>query len=114
MGKHRPVADRIAEAQAQLAALMAKAAKKQISADPQVQAIDDQIRELQNGVLKYNRWHAEAPDKIRNFEARADEWRDRLKQSESKRAEANLAIADLREKRKALVADLAQTVAEGS
>lgn len=107
MGKHRPVQDRIAEAQAQLAALVAKAASKQTANDPQVQAIDEQIREVQNSVLKFNRWHSEAPDKIANFEARADEWRDRLKTADKARAKASREVASLREKRKALVAKLA-------
>ena len=46
MGKHRPVSDRIAETQAQLSALMAKAAKDQINDSPEIQEIDAEIKAL--------------------------------------------------------------------
>ena len=110
MGKHRPVSDRIAEAQAQLAALMAKAAKSQISDSPEIQAIDKEIKTIQTSMLKYNRWATEGEEKVANFLRRAEEWKQRIVEANDKRSEANKQLTALRDKRKALAETLAQSI----
>ena len=107
MGKHRPVSDRIAEAQAQLAALMAKAAKAEISQSPEIQAIDKEIKEIQVSTLKFNRRASEGAEKVENFRRRAAEWEQRLEEATQKRDEANKKLTALRNKRKALAEKLA-------
>ena len=110
MGKHRPVSDRIAEAQAQLAALMAKAAKSQINDSPEIQALDKEIKAIQTSMLKYNRWASEGEEKVANFRRRAVEWEQRIVEANDKRSEANKKLTALREKRKALAESLAQSI----
>ena len=110
MGKHRPVSDRIAEAQAQLAQLMAKASKAEVNASPEIQALDKEIKAVQVSMLKFNRWASEGNDKIANFEARAREWQSRLTEANAKKAEANKTITALRAKRKALAEKLASDI----
>ena len=107
MGKHRPVSDRIAEAQAQLAALMAKASKAEISKSPEIQAIDKEIKEIQVSTLKFNRWASVGAAKVQNFRRRAAEWEQRLEEATQKRDEANKKLTALRNKRKALAEKLA-------
>ena len=107
MGKHRPVSDRIAEAQAQLAALMAKAAKDEVNASPEIQAIDKEIKEIQVSTLKFNRWASEGAEKVENFRRRALEWEHRLEEATQKRDAANKKLTALRNKRKALAEKLA-------
>ena len=107
MGKHRPVSDRIAEAQAQLASLMAKAAKAEISQSPEIQAIDKEIKEIQVSTLKYNRWASEGAEKVENFRLRAVQWEQRLEEAVAKRDAANKQLTALRAKRKALAEKLA-------
>jgi len=110
MGKHRPVADRIAEAQSQLAALMAKESKAEINASPEIQAIDSEIKEVQVSMLKFNRWASEGEEKIRNFQTRVAVWKDRLAEATSRKEEANKTITALRSKRKALAEKLASEI----
>lgn len=107
MGKHRPVSDRIAEAQAQLSALMAKAAKDEVNASPEIQAIDKEIKEIQVSTLKFNRWASEGAEKVENFRRRASEWQQRLEEATQKRDEANKKLSILRSERKALAEKLA-------
>jgi len=113
MGKHRPVDVRIAEAQAQLAALVAKAAKSQVSEDPRIQDIDKKIKDIQSSMLKYNRWATEGKAKIENFEARAEQWRDRLRTAEEKRSDALAEIEILRTQRKQLAIEVANEAQAG-
>ena len=110
MTKHRPVADRIAETQAQLAALVAKANKEQINSNPDVVALDKEIKDIQVSMLKFNRWASEGEEKIANFEARVIEWKARLATAKEKRSEATAKIEALREKRKALAETLASEI----
>lgn len=110
MGKHRPVSDRIAQAQAQLAALMAKGAKAEINASPEVKAIDKSIKEIQVSMLKFNRWASEGEDKIANFLERAETWRGRLAEANSKKKVANTKLNALRLERKALAEKLASEI----
>jgi len=110
MGKHRAVTDRIAETQAQLAALMAKAAKSQINESPEIQAIDKEIKGVQVSMLKFNRWASEGEDKILNFKARVVTWEARLAEATEKRKEAAVVLDGLRLKRKALAEDMASTI----
>jgi len=110
MTKHRPVHDRIAETQAQLAQLIAKANKEQINTNPEVVALDTEIKNIQTSMLKYNRWASEGEEKIANFEARVIEWKGRLSTAKAKRKEASTQIEALREKRKALAETLASEI----
>jgi chromosome segregation ATPase len=110
MGKHRPVSDRIAETQAQLSALMAKAAKDQINDSPEIQEIDSAIKSIQISMLKYNRWASEGEDKIENFLKRAEQWRDRLADAQDKRKKAGVELDALRLKRKTLAEELASSL----
>ncbi len=110
MTKHRPVSDRIAETQAQLSALIAKANKEQINESPEIQALDAEIKAVQVSMLKFNRWASEGAEKIENFKARVIEWEERLEVAKSKRAEANIQIEALRDKRKALAETLASEI----
>tara|TARA_R100000963_G_C4618151_1_gene86462 strand:- start:353 stop:697 length:345 start_codon:yes stop_codon:yes gene_type:complete len=110
MTKHRPVSDRIAETQAQLAALVAKANKEQINDSPEVKLLDSQIKSVQISMLKFNRWASEGADKIENFKARVVEWEGRLKTANDERAKANAKIEVLRSKRKALAETLASEI----
>ena len=110
MTKHRPVADRIAETQAQLASLVAKANKEQINTNPDIVALDEQIKGVQVSMLKFNRWASEGEEKIANFKARVVEWENRLDTAKAKRKEANIQIEALREERKALAESLASEI----
>ena len=110
MGKHRPVSDRIAQAQAQLAALMAKGAKSEINASPEVQAIDKSIKEIQVSMLKFNRWASEGKEKIANFEERAETWRERLAEADAEKKKANQKLNALRLQRKSLAEKLASAI----
>jgi chromosome segregation ATPase len=107
MTKHRPVADRIAETQAQLSALIAKANKTQINESPEIQALDKQIKDIQVSMLKFNRWASEGEEKIENFQSRVVEWENRLATATEKRLEANTQIEALRLERKALAESMA-------
>ena len=110
MGKHREVNERIAETQAQLAALMAKAAKSQINESPEIQAIDKEIKTIQVSMLKFNRWASEGEEKIANFKARAVTWEERLKVATQKRKDAATALEALRTQRKTLAEEMASKI----
>jgi len=110
MTAHRSVSERIAETQAQLTALVAKANKAQINQSPEVQALDSEIKAVQVSMLKFNRWASEGAEKIENFKARVIEWEGRLETANTKRKEANATIEDLRSKRKALAETLASEI----
>lgn len=106
MGKHSPVADRIALAKAKLAALMAKEAKSEINSNPAIQKIDEHMKAIQNDMLKYNRWASEGEEKIANFEARAQEWKERLEEAVVRRGKAAEQMDALRSERKKLSGEL--------
>jgi chromosome segregation ATPase len=112
MGKHRPVSERIAEVQAQLAALQAKSAKADIESNPEIQQIDAEIKKIQVSTLKFNRWAAEGADKVENFRARAREWENRLEEATKRRDEANKQLTALRLKRKHLAEQVAANLSE--
>ena len=77
MAQHRPISERIAEAQRQILTLQAKENKQAINADPGVKLVDTAIAELNRTNAKWKRWSKDAEDKVENFMARADEWRTR-------------------------------------
>ena len=110
MGKHRPVNDRIAETQAQLAALMAKAAKDQINDSPEIKAIDKEIKDIQVSMLKFNRWASEGEEKIANFKERVVTWEGRLEVATQKRKEAAVKLDALRKQRKDMAEDMASSI----
>tara|TARA_R110002167_G_scaffold68074_1_gene192272 strand:- start:719 stop:1063 length:345 start_codon:yes stop_codon:yes gene_type:complete len=110
MTAHRSVSERIAETQAQLTALVAKANKEQINASPEIQALDEEIKTVQVSMLKFNRWASEGAEKIENFKARVVEWESRLAEASIKRREANEKIDLLRQERKTLSDTLASEI----
>jgi len=110
MGKHRAVSDRIAETQAQLAALMAKAAKAQINESPEIKAIDKEIKTIQVSMLKFNRWASEGAEKIENFKERVKTWEKRLVEATAKRKEASEKLDVLRASRKTLAEEMASSM----
>ena len=105
--KHRPINQRILETQAQLASLMAKQAKEEVAQDPQIQQLDEQIQEQNALIVKLNRWENEATEKVKNFEARAEEWRQKETFAKSQKPNANREMAELKEKRRVLAEKLA-------
>ena len=111
MGKHRPVDDRIAETQAQLAALLAKQAKEQVNESPEIQAIDAEIKKINANNLKYARWAKEGKEKIANFKERVITWEMRLADALPHTAEAKDKLESLRKKRKKLAEELASQMA---
>ena len=110
MGKHRPVSDRIAETQAQLSALLAKAAKDQVNESPEIQAIDNEIKGINTSMLKFNRWAAEGEEKIENFKQRVLTWENRLALATEKIETAKAELNTIRKKRKALAESLAKEI----
>ena len=107
MGKHRSVDVRIAEVQAHLASLQAKAAKEVVSQDPRVQSIDADIKRLRTANLKWNRWATEGEDQAENFRSRADEWDARVQEAKAELDSSNAQLKALQEQRKALVMEVA-------
>ena len=99
MAKHRPLSERIAEAQAQILALHAKENKQVINADPAVQAVDGEIAELNRTNAKWKRWAKDAEDKVVNFIARADEWKTRGAEADSAMEAYHTDLDALRAKR---------------
>tara|TARA_R110000824_G_scaffold93721_2_gene226617 strand:- start:1744 stop:2094 length:351 start_codon:yes stop_codon:yes gene_type:complete len=77
MGKHRTADQRLAELQAQMVSLQIKAKKDEIASNPEVQAIDAEILDLNNSALKWKRWQKDADQKILDFESRVREWETR-------------------------------------
>jgi len=110
MGKHRAVTDRIAETQAQLASLMAKAAKSQINESPEIKAIDKDIKTIQVSMLKFNRWASEGEEKILNFKERVKTWEKRLVEATAKRKDAAAKLEVLRFNRKELAEEMASSI----
>lgn len=105
--KHRPINERILETQAQLASLMAKQAKEEVAKNPEIMQLDELIKAQNALIVKLNRWESEATEKVKNFEARALEWRQKGESAKSQKPEANRNMAELKEKRKALAEKLA-------
>ena len=104
---HRPVNVRLQEAMAQVAKLQAKQNAEAVNSNPQIQAIDAQIKQhkadRQAAKLAAGQWE----DKVANFLARADSWRTKGQEAESVISEANDAIQDLQEQRSQLAAEIA-------
>ena len=83
MAQHRPISERIAQAQAQILALQAKENKQAINADPSVILVDTAITELNRTNAKWKRWAKDAEVKVENFLYRAEEWRTRGAEADS-------------------------------
>ena len=112
MAKHRPVNQRIAETMAHLAALQAKANKEAVNDDPRIGEIDTRIREINNSMLKYNRWNSEWETKVVDFEARVETWKERGVEATEKVKEANRHLRNLKDERKTLSESIAHEIAE--
>jgi ABC-type Fe3+-hydroxamate transport system substrate-binding protein len=108
MAQHRPIEERMEELQAQMVALQAKQNKKQINADPQVMAIDEQINELNKSALKWKRWEKEADKKVSDFQARVAEWVNRGEQAEAWLSQYKQDLATLKEKRNLVANEVAK------
>ena len=108
--KHRPINQRILETQAQLAALVAKQAKEQVSQDPQIQALDERIKDLNSQVIKLNRWENEATEKYQHFINRAEAWQAKGDSAKSQKPSVLQSLAAVKAERKALAEDLAMNM----
>jgi predicted nucleic acid-binding Zn-ribbon protein len=111
MAKHRPVEQRIAETMKQLASLQAKANADAVNADPRILAIGKRIREINNSMLKFNRWNTEWEQKVEDFENRVATWVERGEIAKEKIKEANKQLVALKEERQTLSEDIAQEIA---
>ena len=104
---HRPADVRLQEAMAQVAKLQAKVNAEAVNASPEIQAIDAQIKQhkadRQAAKLAAGQWE----DKVANFLARANAWREKGQNAEVLVAEANDAIQALQEQRSQLAAEIA-------
>lgn len=107
MGKHRPVSQRIEQVQQQLAALMAKSVKTEVSNDPRIAELDAEFKKINSELLKCNRYLAEGKDKIENFEQRANLWRKRYENAGKERDLLLVKQGELRDRRKRIVDALA-------
>ena len=105
MAKHRPVNQRIAETMAHLAALQAKANKEAVNDDPR-------IKEIDNSMLKYNRWVSEWEQKVEDFQERVVTWEVRGVEATEKVKEANKQLRNLKDERKTLGENIAQEIAD--
>jgi hypothetical protein len=105
--QHRPINERIAETQAQLAALMARQAKVEVSKDPQIQELDELIKNLNSQVIKLNRWENEAVEKFANFIKRAEAWKIKGEDAKSQKPSVLQALNATKAERKALAESLA-------
>jgi len=99
MAQHRPLSERIAEAQSHILTLQAKENKQAINADPGVKIVDTAIAELNRTNAKWKRWAKEAEDKVENFMARADEWRTRGAEADSALEDYSKELAVLKTRR---------------
>ena len=111
MAKHRPVEQRIAETMKQLASLQAKANADAVNADPRILAIGKRIREINNSMLKFNRWNTEWEQKVEDFENRVATWVERGEIAKEKIKEANKQLVALKEERQTLSENIAQEIA---
>ena len=108
--QHRPINERIAETQAQLAALMARQAKVEVSKDPQIQELDERIKDLNSQVIKLNRWENEAVEKYQNFIERAEAWQTKGEDAKSQKPSVLQALNATKAERKALAESLALNI----
>lgn len=104
---HRPVNVRLQEAMAQVAKLQAKQNAEAVNSNPQIQAIDAQIKQhkadRQAAKLAAGQWE----DKVANFLARAESWRTKGQEAESVISEATDAIQRLQVERSNLAESIA-------
>ena len=103
MGAHATTQELIARANEQIARLTAKANADAISQLPEVILFDKQIAELNNDALKWKRWNAEGQSKIVSFQARVNEWIERVERADDWLADYKVSIADLKKRRDAVV-----------
>ena len=108
MGRqHRPINQRIAETQNQLAQLLAKQAKAEVAQDPQIQALDERIKDLNATIVKLNRWETDAEEKYQNFIERAEAWQVKGAEATSQKPSVLKELATIKEQRKQLAGELA-------
>lgn len=113
MGKtHRPINERIAETQAQLAQLLARQAKVEVSQDPQIQELDARIKDLNAQLVKLNRWETDAEEKYANFIKRADAWQVKGAEAKSQKPSVLLELTEVKEQRKTLAGELAMEMGD--
>lgn len=107
MGKHRPVSQRIEQVQQQLAALMAKSVKTEVSSDPRIAEIDAKTKKINSELIKWTRYLAVGATKVKNFEERAEMWRFRSENASVERDRLLAEASELRNQRKSIVDALA-------
>ena len=113
MGKtHRPINERIAETQAQLAQLLARQAKVEVSQDPQIQELDARIKDLNAQLVKLNRWETDAEEKYANFIQRAEAWQVKGAEAKSQKPSVLSELTEVKEQRKTLAGELAMEMGD--
>lgn len=108
MGKHRPIEDRIAAVQAQMASLQAKANKEEVNNDPRIQEIDGKINDLNKTALKWKRWAKDAEQKVQDFQNRVTEWEKRGEKSEEWMSQYREDLAELKSERNLTANEIAK------
>ena len=111
MAQHRPVEQRIAETMKQLSMLQAKANADAVKADRRIIEIETRIREINNSMLKFNRWNTEWEQKVEDFENRVATWIERGEIAKSKISEANKQLRNLKDEKQTLGEAIAQEIA---
>ena len=104
--KHRSAAELAAEAEQRAEALRAKAHRQALAEQPEVFAIDRAIQTEGASGIKFERWKREAPDKIQSFQNRVIQWEQRQSEADIWLAESKEKIAALRKHKAALIDSL--------
>ena len=107
MTNHRPIHQRLAEQEAKLAKLRAKALKESVNEDASIVAIDKEIATLNRELLTVNRHIEQGAEKHEKFLARAAEWEARVETAEGRKPELLAELASVRNKRNATAEELA-------
>lgn len=102
--KHRSAAEIAAEHEEKARQARIRGARKELKDDPEVSAIEKELKALQVEVIKFDRWKREGAEKAESFRARAELWQDRAAEAEVESARVKSEMAALREKRDALIA----------
>ena len=107
MTNHRPIHQRLAEQEAKLAKLRAKALKEAVNEDVSIVAIDKNIASLNRELLTINRHIEQGAEKHENFLARAMEWKNRVDEASERKPNLIEELHQLRSHR----ANTAETLA---
>ena len=102
--KHRSAAEIAAEHEEKARQARIRGARKELKDDPEVAAVEKELKALQVEVIKFDRWKREGGEKAESFRARADLWEARAAEAEHSAGVIKDEMAALRDKRDALIA----------